>query len=348
MDQALKQRLIGASVIIALAVIFIPMLISSEGTQGSQTITIDIPNEPESLTQKRIQLDKPIKKEPEEKPESVDLSMPIKSVVLDSPGNREEKIIDLVENTPNPQNTSSQVNKKQLKDQPKEQIEEPSVVKPQPKPAKEVAQTSVQKPKQNSIAKNPQDNKQEVKDKPVVKPVSLETLGYQARLGVFSQKQNAEKLKSKILQSGFDAHVIFDESKKLHAVVSPPMLNKKEVEDYIRSIQSLKLNLGKPSIQQLSSEEFEKSQFQIANGFVVQLGSFSKKENALKLRDQLRQKRFVSFVDRSKNAQGSDMFRVRVGPFLTEKDAQANQKQIQRVMKKNGIIKAHERKLVID
>jgi len=47
MDKALKQRLIGAAVLIALAVIFVPMLLDGSGTQDKQAVDMKISAEPE-------------------------------------------------------------------------------------------------------------------------------------------------------------------------------------------------------------------------------------------------------------------------------------------------------------
>lgn len=46
METTLKQRLIGAAVIIALAVIFVPMILDGSGRQESVAINMDVPPEP--------------------------------------------------------------------------------------------------------------------------------------------------------------------------------------------------------------------------------------------------------------------------------------------------------------
>ncbi|MDE1885718.1 MAG: SPOR domain-containing protein [Xanthomonadaceae bacterium] len=54
MDSALKQRLIGAAVLIALAVIFVPMFLSSKSPQPqNSTLNLDIPKPPEHDFQTR-------------------------------------------------------------------------------------------------------------------------------------------------------------------------------------------------------------------------------------------------------------------------------------------------------
>jgi len=46
METTLKQRLIGAAVIIALAVIFVPMILDGSGQQDSMVINMEVPPEP--------------------------------------------------------------------------------------------------------------------------------------------------------------------------------------------------------------------------------------------------------------------------------------------------------------
>lgn len=53
MDQALKQRLIGASILIALAVIFIPMLLDEPQPESASPTAMNIPPQPQPPTQTR-------------------------------------------------------------------------------------------------------------------------------------------------------------------------------------------------------------------------------------------------------------------------------------------------------
>jgi len=55
MEQPLKQRLIGATIVISLAVIFVPMFIGNE-PQYVETVLIEIPDAPESLESKILPL----------------------------------------------------------------------------------------------------------------------------------------------------------------------------------------------------------------------------------------------------------------------------------------------------
>ncbi|GMQ88744.1 MAG: hypothetical protein BMS9Abin09_0178 [Gammaproteobacteria bacterium] len=62
--------------------------------------------------------------------------------------------------------------------------------------------------------------------------------------------------------------------------------------------------------------------------WVVQMGSFSSEQNALRLRDKLRKSGFATQVEKVR-IEGKSRFRVRVGPFLKRVDAEQSQKQMQ-------------------
>jgi len=61
--------------------------------------------------------------------------------------------------------------------------------------------------------------------------------------------------------------------------------------------------------------------------WVVQMGSFSSEQNALRLRDKLRKNGFVTQVEKAR-IDGKQRFRVRVGPFLERAEAEQSRKQI--------------------
>ena len=57
MDKVLKQRLVGASILIALAVIFVPMLFDSDDGDGEREMDLNLPDAPaEDLEVRRLPL----------------------------------------------------------------------------------------------------------------------------------------------------------------------------------------------------------------------------------------------------------------------------------------------------
>ncbi|NNF96966.1 MAG: sporulation protein [Halobacteria archaeon] len=69
-----------------------------------------------------------------------------------------------------------------------------------------------------------------------------------------------------------------------------------------------------------------------SKAWVVQVGSFSKRDNALRLRDQLRSKGYKTFVEQISTADKT-FYRVRVGPVISRSNAVALQKELQTKMK---------------
>ena len=74
--------------------------------------------------------------------------------------------------------------------------------------------------------------------------------------------------------------------------------------------------------------------------WVVQVGSFSQRDNALALRDKLRAKNYPSFVELLKGKNG-EIYRVRVGPEATHGDAEKTMQKIRKQFKLNGVVMGH-------
>jgi DedD protein len=82
-----------------------------------------------------------------------------------------------------------------------------------------------------------------------------------------------------------------------------------------------------------------KSQPEI-KGWVVQAGSFSKRANAIRLRDKLRKNGYPAFVEKitSKNM---NIYRVRIGPEVRKVKAEKIQAEIKTKLKLKSIVVAH-------
>ncbi len=71
--------------------------------------------------------------------------------------------------------------------------------------------------------------------------------------------------------------------------------------------------------------------------WVIQVGSFSSRTNALKLRDKLRDKGFTSFVESFENT-GEASHRVRIGPEASRTRAEESLSRLKNKLAMNGII----------
>jgi cell division septation protein DedD len=332
MDTTLKQRLIGASVLIALAIIFIPMIFEVPNDTNNKSISIEIPNEPKGLQQKTISLD------PKIVIEKAHSEKPIDNVI-----SKQQKIIEVIDNSSldtvqteqienNISDSTSNIDSNNLENS----VDSSNV--------DSNLESIVDKQNTTELIN---ENNNNIDDK--INLTSQEDLdfSYRVKLGAFTLEKNAIKLKTEIINQGLLAEVQNNQERNLFEVYSNPFSTKDLAQSYSNKVQSLKLKIGRPSILTLTKEESKLLANQLAYGFVIQLGSFSNKENSIKLRDSLRSKGFVTFVDMV-DSENITSFRVRVGPFVSESDAEVNKTKIKRVMNINGLVKPHELQQVVD
>lgn len=74
--------------------------------------------------------------------------------------------------------------------------------------------------------------------------------------------------------------------------------------------------------------------------WVVQVGSFKYRKNALKLRDRLRKHQYRAFVE-AVQSNGNWTYRVRVGPEVRRSSAEQVQKQLLAKLKIKGVVMGH-------
>ncbi|WP_395375030.1 SPOR domain-containing protein [Marinicella sp. W31] len=341
MEAALKQRLIGASVIIALAIIFVPMLFNSEPQQKAKSISIEIPQKPDTdLETKTFSLDEPVVNLP---PAEVELqedatSKPAIRPIESTPDDTETTTVEIVEVKPQEtppvtEDTTAQKPTETVVEDVTESkppvVENTVVVEEQPKP-QETTPTNT---------------------KPAVTTPPNESAGlaYRIKLGSFSQKENAEKLKATLLQNNIRSAVSLEPGKKLYRVWSEQSYSSRQAaENYVAQVNKLKLNIGEPKVIEIDANAMATIRDSSTLGWVIQLGSFSKKENALDLRNRLRLQKYESFVDLTSNAAQQRRYRVRIGPFLEKGDAESTNKVIKSRLQLDGLIKAHDLSPVVD
>ncbi|MGA7800531.1 MAG: SPOR domain-containing protein [Gammaproteobacteria bacterium] len=79
---------------------------------------------------------------------------------------------------------------------------------------------------------------------------------------------------------------------------------------------------------------------QALTAWVVQVGSFSRQDNAASLRDKLRAKGFKAFVEQASTTEGT-VYRVEVGPILKRSDADSLRDKLQAQMQLKGLVTPH-------
>jgi len=322
MEVELKQRLVGASVLIAIAVIFIPMIFDDTRISKNQSITIEIPNEPDTLKRKVLNIDTNIANSQSEKSTektALEIDVPdeknVDKIAIEPEITKEEIVLDIVDNS----------KQKPMAEVPK--IEN----KPESKPEKKPENKPVLKVKEDAIAsENVPENT------------------YRVKFGVFSQQKNAQQLKAKIIQKGKTAIVEKDLVSGQFKVYSQSLNSLTDANKLSQEIQNLKLKIGKPSIESLDENARLLVESQLDTGWIIQIGIFSSKENSIKLRDKIRDKGFVAFVDEIDTSKNQKLYRVRVGPNATRDEAEAIKVSIKSKMNLKGLIKPHEKQKVVN
>lgn len=72
-------------------------------------------------------------------------------------------------------------------------------------------------------------------------------------------------------------------------------------------------------------------------GFAVQVGGFRNRSNALGLRDRLRDRGYTVYVDQTE-WKGGPLYRVRVGPVISESEAESLKSRLAREQELSGIV----------
>lgn len=86
--------------------------------------------------------------------------------------------------------------------------------------------------------------------------------------------------------------------------------------------------------------EAEKKPVVKGNVWAVQVGSFNNKTNALGLKDKLRKKKIHAFVERIIKSNKA-VYRVRVGPEISRKKAEALKVKLKKEFKLSGLVVKH-------
>ncbi len=111
-----------------------------------------------------------------------------------------------------------------------------------------------------------------------------------------------------------------------HGLPEPKIVEEKKTKSIVDTMVALAEKEKKPVIKKTV--------------WAVQVGSFTKRTNALGLKDKLRKKKIHAFVERiMKN--NKVIYRVRVGPEITRKKAEALKIKLKKELKLSGLVVKH-------
>lgn len=322
----MNTRLLGAAVLIALAVIFLPMIFSGKSppAEAGQTVSLAIPNAPEqALKTKTMNL----------APDAVinGSSAATSQSSAGSATSDQLPTVNIGSNRPRDVETDPQAGKPPAPttvtigsgaspSQPVIPAEHKSTaVTPKNTP---VASRPVAVPAKTVAAKAP------AKAKPA--PVENVAHGaYTLNLSVYASASGAARLQRRVRALGYpvNGYPMTHAGKKRTLVIAGPFETRTAAEAArLKIIQSIP---GVPArlVQNAASDSHASdaapatSRSTKAGGWAVQLAAMSTKADAIALRDKLRGDGFDGFVD-SVQAGGKQLWRVRAGPQIQRVDAQ--------------------------
>ena len=324
MEQELKQRLIGVTVIVALVVIFVPMLFDQSGDPAKGKLE-GVPALPDHIVEKTLELPKtaddlapketeaapesgyrivPLNEEPESKPEGAASAKPQESPLVSDKGGvpvEEEEFVAEPESAVEPEKPASPIKPSKLAEVPPKSGIEPKVTP--------VAEAKKSKPSAASPAQPPHvessKSSESARSQPS-KPVSQ------------SAAANPEGGKPIV--------------PKKPAASSPP--TKSASADTIAKLSPGSKSAAPPIPKPVTEPG------SVPQAWVVQTGSFTTEAKARALAEKLRQSKFPAFVETASGEAGT-FFRVQVGPELDRGRAEQVQKQIESGMGIRGFIVPH-------
>ncbi|HNV09560.1 MAG: SPOR domain-containing protein [Dokdonella sp.] len=304
----MKQRLLGAVVLIALAIIFVPMILSSNGpNHESGTVDLEIPPAPNREFETRVL--------PVDPAAQTALPSPQTDVVKPEPVASVDTAAAPAA-APSPEAVQS-AQPAAAKPAPPVAPSEPVAAKPEPKP--ETAAT------------------------PAVAPGTAAEGRFLVHLGIYAESGNAADLVKKLNDRGFKAFSEATEfkGKAARQVRVGPFLDRAEAEAArIRIKQQFASVPG--SVIALAGDLREDapasaSRVSQVSGWAVQLGAFSSIDEANKLQGRLQAAGFAGFVDKL-SADGKVFWRVRAGPEVERANAEKLRDRIKDKLKLDGIV----------
>ena len=137
--------------------------------------------------------------------------------------------------------------------------------------------------------------------------------------------------------------ILFDEEVKNGSIAHQPIPEFPKAFDVniakIPSQIEISEKIRQSKIDSRRSNNMAKKQ---VKAWVVQVGSFVEKINAVEIRDKLKKAGFLAFVETTDQIQG-ELFRVRVGPELNRERAEKMQERIEIEFDLKGIIVPYQK-----
>lgn len=310
MDLSLKQRLLGAAVLIALAVIVVPMIMSGSAPKKSaemETSSLAIPPAPDREFQQRVLPVDAAAQRPTAPAPSGDTITTVDTANAPAAAP-----------TPAPVATTAP-------------LANATTTESVPKPAPSTPSKSTPAPVDATLEP--------------VKPTPGQAANgrFLVHLGVYAATKNADDLVAILKKDGFPAFAEASEYQGKHGerVRVGPFEDRAAAEAARLRIQKLKPTVPGSIVQLAVDAKTDAPVTALpanrAGGWAVQLGALKTVEDANKLRNRLKNAGFAAFVDKL-DANGSTLWRVRAGPEVDRGAADKLRAGIKEKLRLDGII----------
>ncbi len=331
MDSGLKKRLLGAAVLIALAVIFVPMLLPSRSDSGQQSVSVKIPPEPNGEMQTRVLKVGPdaasagsstaaaindpdhvatldLDKGPVRSPQAAPAALPIEATnapVTSAPATAPAAGATLA--------SSAAIDVAPTTAPPAKAPVAPAKPAPPPKP--------------EPIAGG---------------PGAAAGAVYTVNLGIYSDHAGAEKLVASAKRHGFNALATPEtfQGKSVTRVRVGPFASRAQAEAArlkLKDFERVSMTVESGVVNQAGDAPPAAVAAGQPGGWAVQLAAFGSEGAADKLRDRLRSQGFDGYVDSVSTSSGK-LWRVRAGPYASHDTATTSREQIAQKLKIKGNI----------
>lgn len=324
MDSGLKKRLLGAVVLIALAVIFVPMLLPGRSDSGSQSVSMKIPPEPNGELQTRIL---------QVGPDAASAGSSAKATLADPD---HVATLDLSDRTAQPVPAGTASLPIAATNAPV--VSAPAASAPVSSAPAQAASNTEPAPE---VAKAPPAASPKAEPLPGGAGAAAGAI-YTVNLGVYANRASADKLAAKAKQSGFTALATPEtlQGKSVTRVRVGPFRSRAEAEAArlkLKDIERVSMTVESGTVDQTGDAPSSAIAAAQPGAWAVQLAAFSDESSANKLRDRLRGQGFDGYVDSVKTSRGK-LWRVRAGPFASRNVAESTRGQIADKLKISGNI----------
>lgn len=364
MDAALKQRLIGATVLVALAVIFLPMLVDgpeAERETAGEQLSLDLPTPPDRPMETR---EIPLLPTPAPSPADAPASSADGAEVLPVVDTGAEQRVDALSGQPvgagsDPAAHAATAASAPAPAEPTSAAATPATAtaapptaaasgtpppaSSTPPPASSAAAPAAAPAQSTAVPGSPPPVAAPARPAPAPLPAATAGGSYAVNVGSYANVANAENLVNRLRNAGLAVYAesVTLDGRPVRRVRLGPFAQRGEAERARQAALAVQRDLPTSVINlDAVGNAPAPARAPATAGFAVQLGALRSEADANALRDRARSAGFVAFVERV-NADAGTLWRVRVGPELDRASAERRRSELKARLSVDGLVVSH-------